>query len=65
MVRSCRECTAGLGHCHGTLIRHTAHRAECTEGGCGSPELVLHTFVIDCDTVGCDCTQQTSDRLAG
>ncbi|MCX2933481.1 hypothetical protein ORI20_24720 [Mycobacterium sp. CVI_P3] len=65
MVRSCRECAAGLGHCHGTLIRHALHRAECTEDGCDTPELVFHTFVIDCETVGCTCVQQTPDRLAG
>nr|WP_170310440.1 hypothetical protein [Mycolicibacterium sarraceniae] len=64
MVRSCRECTAGLGHCHGTLILHTAHREECTEEGCTAPELILHALVIDCDTVGCDCSQQTSVRFA-
>ncbi|TDO14766.1 hypothetical protein EV580_2903 [Mycobacterium sp. BK086] len=65
MVQSCRECAAGLRHCHGTLILHAVHRGECTEVGCDAPELVVHTFVIDCDTVGCDCSQQTANRLAG
>ncbi|AQT82178.1 hypothetical protein B1R94_27410 [Mycolicibacterium litorale] len=64
MALSCRECTAGLAHCHGTLIRHWRHGAECTEEGCESSEVVLHTLTIDCDMVGCDCSQQTVSRLA-
>lgn len=55
MDSGCRDCRAGLEHCHGTLIHHSLHRAECTEDGCGNPESVPHTFVIDCDAVGCDC----------
>ena len=51
----CRDCRAGLEHCHGTLIRHWLHRAECTEEGCTSPELMAHAFVVDCDAVGCRC----------
>jgi hypothetical protein len=45
-----------LEHCHGTLIRHWLHRSECTDEDCAGPELVLHSFVVDCDAVGCDCT---------
>jgi hypothetical protein len=45
----CRECQTGLEHCHGTLIRHWLHRSECTDW-------LPHTFVVDCDAVGCDCT---------
>jgi hypothetical protein len=53
MSHDCRECLAGLDHCHGTIIRHSLLRWECTEPDCTSPELVAHTFVIDCDAVGC------------
>ncbi|TGD89336.1 hypothetical protein BayCH28_08325 [Mycolicibacterium sp. CH28] len=64
MGLTCRECAAGLAHCHGTLIRHSRHGAECTEVGCDSPEVVIHPLVIDCDMVGCDCPQQTENRVA-
>ncbi|WP_099025888.1 hypothetical protein [Mycolicibacterium palauense] len=57
MEPRCRLCAAGLQHCHGTLIRHSLGHAECTEDGCTTPEAVVHTFVIDCDAVGCDCAQ--------
>ena len=56
----CRECQAGLEHCHGTLIRHWLHRSECTDEGCTSPELLAHTFVVDCDAVGCGCTESVA-----
>ncbi|MGO8962498.1 hypothetical protein [Mycobacterium sp.] len=52
---NCRDCQAGLEHCHGTIIRHWLRRSECTEEGCTSPELFPHAFVVDCDAVGCDC----------
>jgi len=54
-ARGCRACRAGLDHCHGTVIRHSARCADCTESDCGGPELVAHNFVIDCDAVGCGC----------
>jgi hypothetical protein len=57
MNRGCRDCQAGLDHCHGTLIRHWLHRSECTEEGCTSPELMPHAFVVDCDAVGCNCAE--------
>ncbi|BBX64103.1 hypothetical protein MSAS_32770 [Mycobacterium saskatchewanense] len=63
MSADCRDCQAGLDHCHGTIIRHSLRRWECTEPDCASPELVAHTFVIDCDAVGCGhCVE--SIRLA-
>ena len=46
-----------MEHCHGTIIRHSLRRSECTETDCVSPELFAHTFVIDCDAVGCTCTE--------
>lgn len=61
MEAGCRECTAdgglGIEHCHGTLIVHTLWRSECTDDQCTTPELFTHTFVIDCDAVGCECVQ--------
>ncbi|OHU87038.1 hypothetical protein [Mycobacterium talmoniae] len=55
MDNGCRECRAGLEHCHGTIIRHALHRAECTEPDCVAPELTPHAFVVDCEAVGCGC----------
>jgi hypothetical protein len=57
MSAECRDCRAGLEHCHGTIIRHSLRRAECTEADCVTPELLAHAFVIDCDAVGCTCTE--------
>lgn len=65
MGNICRECETEMAHCHGTLIRHSLLRSECTEDGCSDPELVMHGLVIDCDSVGCDCCQQSEHRLAG
>lgn len=59
MTIQCRECRAGLEHCHGTVIHHVRHRTECTEDGCLTPE-VLHVFSIDCEAVGCDCGQSVA-----
>ncbi|WP_414686751.1 hypothetical protein [Mycobacterium sp.] len=55
--RGCRDCRAGLDHCHGTIIRHWLRRSECTEEGCTSPEVMPHAFVVDCEAVGCDCAE--------
>ena len=57
MSTGCRECRDGLDHCHGTMIRHLLGRSECTESDCVAPELFTHTFVVDCDAVGCDCAE--------
>jgi hypothetical protein len=38
------------------VIHHTRFRPECTEDGCVTPE-VLHAFSVDCDAVGCVCTE--------
>ena len=46
-----------MDHCHGTFIRHSLRRAECTEQDCESPELIPHAFTIDCDSVGCGCAE--------
>ncbi len=62
-MKTCRDCRAGLEHCHGTIIRHWLHRSECTEEGCTSPELMPHAFVVDCDAVGCHCADV--EALAG
>jgi hypothetical protein len=60
MGLECRECRAGLEHCHGTIIYHPLRPAECTEDDCDGPEIVPHAFRIDCDAVGCWCTEATA-----
>src|ERR1700722_7514192 len=59
MSTGCRDCRAGLDHCHGTMIHHGLHRSECTEPGCTTPELMLHSFVVDCESVGCQCWDES------
>ncbi|OBK80458.1 hypothetical protein [Mycobacterium sp. 1164985.4] len=51
-MTECRDCEAGLEHCHGTVIHHISYRTECTEPDCVTPE-VAHAFVIDCEAIGC------------
>ncbi|MGB8389564.1 hypothetical protein [Mycobacterium sp.] len=60
MSSDCRDCRAGLDHCHGTVIRHSLRRWECTEADCDGPELLPHAFVIDCDAVGCGCAESVA-----
>jgi len=55
----CRECRAGLEHCHGTVVHHAQARSECTEAECTTPE-ALHSFRIDCEAVGCPCGQDVA-----
>ncbi|HEU0190359.1 MAG TPA: hypothetical protein VFR17_03675 [Mycobacterium sp.] len=61
--RSCRDCQAGLEHCHGTLIDHLLRQAECTEDGCDAARGVPHAFVVDCAGVRCGCAEPPA--LAG
>jgi hypothetical protein len=51
--------------CHGTLVVHLDRTFECTDAGCEFPDLLTHTFVIDCRTVlgGC-CTAEEPAELA-
>ena len=63
-AQRCRDCVAGLEHCHGTVIHHGAARTECTEPDCVTPE-VVHTFAVDCDAVGCPCAQPVSAHRVG
>ncbi|HTH87070.1 hypothetical protein [Mycobacterium sp.] len=60
----CRECLAGLQHCHGTVIHHAWYRAECTEDDCVTPE-VVHAFSVDCDALGCTCGVRASAHRVG
>ena len=55
-MSDCRECRADLVHCHGTVIHHALSWSECTETDCVTPE-VLHTFIVDCEAIGCACAQ--------
>ncbi|KHO20079.1 hypothetical protein [Mycolicibacterium setense] len=57
MTIQCRECAAGLEHCHGTVIIHVQYRAECTDDGCTTPE-AAHSFTVDCQAVGCPCARE-------
>ncbi|MGE0215721.1 hypothetical protein [Mycolicibacterium sp.] len=63
---ACRDCRAGLEHCHGALIHHPYRRSECTEDDCVVPHGV-HTLHIDCTAVGCACDDAgiTSGSTAG
>ncbi|HOB48472.1 MAG TPA: hypothetical protein PKK01_04060 [Mycobacterium sp.] len=63
MPRECRECLAGQPHCHGTLIRHPGGFWECTEPDCAHPEIVLHSFSLGCEMLGCECAEAV-ERLA-
>ncbi|HZA10129.1 hypothetical protein [Mycobacterium sp.] len=60
MSSDCRECRAGVEHCHGTIIYHALRRSECTEGECDQPDGVLHAFRIDCEALGCRCGEATA-----
>ncbi|CDP87735.1 MULTISPECIES: hypothetical protein [Mycolicibacterium] len=62
MTIQCRECAAGLEHCHGTVILHVQYRAECTDDGCTTPE-AAHTFSIDCAAVGCTCADESAPSI--
>lgn len=62
MAIPCRECRAGLEHCHGTVILHPSHATECTEDGCEQPE-VLHVYRIDCEAIGCQCAAVDAAEL--
>jgi hypothetical protein len=57
MSLQCRYCRDGWEHCHGTVIVHVQHRADCTEDGCVNPESIAHSLRIDCEAVGCSCGQ--------
>ncbi|HEX3545984.1 MAG TPA: hypothetical protein VHU62_05340 [Mycobacterium sp.] len=54
MSSECRDCGAGLEHCHGTVIHHAYLRSECTDPDCATPESV-HALSVDCEAVGCEC----------
>jgi hypothetical protein len=64
MSSECRDCLAGLEHCHGTVIHHARQRFQCTEEGCVTPE-VVHAFSIDCDAIGCSCAVAVSAHRVG
>ena len=59
MTIQCRECRAGLEHCHGTVIVHLVFGPECTEADCTQPELA-HAYRIECDAIGCRCAVTTA-----
>jgi hypothetical protein len=62
MTIQCRECRAGLEHCHGTVIVHVAFGPECTEVDCTEPELA-HAYRLECDAIGCRCAVTTAAAI--
>ncbi len=64
MGNDCRECLAGLPHCHGTLIRHPGQHMQCTEPDCAHPEGLLHSLSIDCGAIGCECLEHDDQMVA-
>ncbi|WP_099042483.1 hypothetical protein [Mycobacterium neglectum] len=54
MSSQCRDCAAGVEHCHGAVVHHALGRNECTEADCPTLDAV-HAFSIDCDAIGCNC----------
>jgi hypothetical protein len=64
MGTECRECRAGLPHCHGTLIHHSCQPTQCTEPGCSHPEVLLHSLAVDCQAIGCECDERGGHLVA-
>ena len=62
--KQCRECVAGRPHCHGTLIHHYEQKPQCTDPECSHPEVLLHSLVVDCDAIGCQCGEHWDHQLA-
>lgn len=61
----CPDCGLDLDHCHGTLVIHLDRTRECTDPACELPDLLMHSFVIDCRAVsgGC-CTAEEPMEIA-
>lgn len=55
MSTGCRACAADLDHCHGTVIEHLLHPAECTADGCVDHAGDRHWSLLDCTQVACGC----------
>ncbi len=51
--------------CRGTLVVHLDRSLECTDVDCEFPDLLNHTFVIDCSMVmgGC-CVEEPAEFVA-
>ena len=64
MSSECRGCETGLEHCHGTVIHHVRFRPECTEDDCVTAE-VVHAFGVDCEAIGCVCTETIVVAVTG
>jgi len=64
MDSQCRECLADSPHCHGTLVRHPGHRGQCTDPDCTHPEVLLHSLIVDCEAIGCECAGAQGRREA-
>ena len=55
-----------IDHCHGTLVVHRDRTLECTDAACELPELLRHSFIIDCMAVlgGCCAADDAADLQA-
>ena len=61
----CHDCHRGLEHCHGTLVLHADHTAECDEQArCGAAE-DAHLWWVACTELGCGCTGDEATPEAG
>lgn len=63
MMTSSPDSDLGVDVCQGTLVVHVDRTLECTEADCDFPDLLTHTFVIDCRTVlgGCCIPDETAE----
>lgn len=52
----CHPCTAGIDHCHGTLVLHADGTAECDEHHHCEAREDLHEWWVPCIDLGCGCT---------
>jgi hypothetical protein len=64
-MSSCQDCSLDVDHCHGTLVVHSDRALECTDAACELPDLLRHSFVVDCVAVlgGC-CVAEEPGELA-
>lgn len=50
-MTNCRDCAAGLDHCHGSLVVHVDGRFECAE--CTTPIPSTHELRVECTAPCC------------
>jgi hypothetical protein len=62
-MSSCSDCRLEVDHCHGTLVVHDDRTVDCTDAACDLPDLLRHTFIVDCIAVlgGCCLVEEPAD----